>query len=180
MYLEEIINFQIDNFVWFCRLNNYNSVNLKGKKIWYFKNKSFFSINIKSGKIFPFVNKKYYINKKYFYRYHKLSTTNKTSLIYHPDNLRKLEELISYLWVIKFAKNEYNHLLYPCVRWGISLSYKIWKQRKIIGSIKTKIELMRFLNAVSKEIDLMTFYKNYPLHFFIFLYIKLNLLIKNG
>jgi glycosyltransferase involved in cell wall biosynthesis len=120
------------------------------------------------------------INKKYFYRYHKLSTTNKTSLIYHRDNLRKLEELISYLWVIKFAKNEYNHLLYPCVKWGISLSYKIWKQRKIIGSTKTKIALMKFLNAVIKEVDLLTFYKNYPLHFFIFLYIKLNLLIKNG
>jgi len=63
LYLEEIINFQIDNFVWFCRLNNYNSVNLKGKKIWYFKNKIFFSKNIKPEKIFPFVKKKYYINK---------------------------------------------------------------------------------------------------------------------
>lgn len=119
-------------------------------------------------------------NKKYFYRFHKLSTTNKTYSIYHRDNSRLLEELISYLWVIKFAKNEYNDFLYPCVRWGISLSYKIWKQRKIISPIKTKIALTRFLNAISKEINLFTFYKNYPLHFFIFLYIKLNLLINNG
>lgn len=63
LYLEEIINFQIDNFVWFCRLNNYNSANLKGKKIKYFKNKFFFSNNIKPEKVFPFVKKKYYINK---------------------------------------------------------------------------------------------------------------------
>jgi glycosyltransferase involved in cell wall biosynthesis len=117
--------------------------------------------------------------KKYFYRSNKSSTTNKRVPFAHKDNLYKLEELISYLWVIKFAKNNYNHLLYPCVRWGVSLAYKIWKQRKIISSVKTKIELKKFLNAITNEIRLITFLKNSPLHFFIFFFLKLNLSLNN-
>lgn len=141
LYLEEVINFQIDNFVWFCRLNNYNSVNLKGKKIWYFKNKFFFSNNIKPEKIFPFVKKKYYI-KKLPYKAVLMLHWCWTDLLVHVGMINYYINQFSKLTLIclphqkKFLKSLYpkNKLIFvgdPDKGYIDNLAYKLFKNNYV-------------------------------------------------
>lgn len=106
------------------------------------------------------------INKKYFYRSNQNSTTNKICK-------KKLEELISNMWIIKFAKTNYNWLFYSCVKWAISVAYFLWKNRKKIGTKNTKTSLKKFIDALKNELNLITFFFKCPKHFFIYVFLKI-------